>query len=139
VRRKGNSEKASSDADHVSEQSSILLLLGMPDAIDADWLLYIFYFSVPRIFEREIGVPLQLIVNTPGNVYLARFCEPFQSSRDIDAVAIYVAFVDYHVTGVYADAQLYPPIGVDPAIAPRQFLLYFEPAVYRVRGAVELD
>jgi hypothetical protein len=47
--------------------------------------------------------------------------------------------IDDHITGVYADAEFYPAIAIDPGIPIGQPTLHIEPAADRVYGAVKLD
>jgi hypothetical protein len=59
---------------------------------------------------------LQLIADTPRDVYLTRFREAFETSRDIDAVAVNVAIIADHIAGIDADAEPYLVIAIGPTI-----------------------
>ncbi len=86
----------------------------------------------PRVIGHRGAAAL-----APENT-LAGFRKALQPSRDIDAVAVYIPITDDHITGIYADAKLYPTIGIDPGVVLGQSSLYVEPATDGVNGALEL-
>jgi hypothetical protein len=52
-----------------------LSLFSVPDAIYPDRPCNILYPPLSFILKQKAGLALQLIADTPGDVYLARFCE----------------------------------------------------------------
>jgi hypothetical protein len=108
------------------------------DPKHADRPVDIFDPMFPLILKRYVGVAAKLIANTARHVDLPRLGQSFEASGNIDAVAVNISFVDDHVAGVDADAQLYSLI-VILQLAGSQFALDFDAAAHRVDGAVELD
>src|SRR6266581_7920555 len=82
---------------------------------------------------------LELVADGPSDVYFAGFGEPFQAGGDVDAVAVYVAIIGDHITGIDADAQPDAVIAIRRGFMCAQPPLYVEPAANRVCRAVEFD
>jgi hypothetical protein len=81
----------------------------------------------------------ELIVHTPGDVYVSGLCKAFQSSGDIYAVPVDITIVDDYIAGVYSDTEPYPAIGIGFSFTTGQFTLYFESTTYCVGSTVKLN
>jgi hypothetical protein len=79
-----------------------------------------------------------LITDTTRHIDLARFSQTFESGGDIDAVSVNISFIDDHITGVNADAELDSPIGLFRFMLC-QVALNINAAADGIEGAVELD
>lgn len=106
--------------------------------INPNWPFDIFDPPLASVFEGEVGITEQLIPHPARHINLSRLRQTFEPRGDIDAVSVNVAFVDDHVAGVDADAQLHPGIAVGP-LALGQPALNIDTATNRIDGAVELD
>ncbi len=76
------------------------------DAKNTNWPIDVLDPALTFVLERQIGIAEQLIADTAGYVDLARFGQAFEPGGDVDAVPVNIAFIDDHVTGVDADAEL---------------------------------
>jgi hypothetical protein len=81
----------------------------------------------------------ELVAHAPGDVGFPGFREAFQTSRDIDAIAVYVAIIGDHIAGIDADAESYLVIAIGLTIPLGNAVLYIERATYCVGRAVKFD
>lgn len=81
------------------------------DTINANWAVDVLDPAFALVFKAQVGVTKQLVADTPGHVDLAGLGQSFQPGCDIDAVAVNIPFIDDHIAGVNADAELYSPVG----------------------------
>ncbi len=110
------------------------------ERINADRLGDVFERHGAEIGGSEFEPSLDLAIGVLGKTDRAGLCDPFQSRRDIDAVAHQIAVALFnHVSQVDADAKLDPALRWQARIALDHAVLHLDGAAHRVDDATKLD
>src|SRR5260221_4622429 len=89
-------------------------------------------------FEGEVDLAPNLPVNIVGNTDTTRFCDPFETHRNVDPVTKDIVLFDNNITDVNADAEFDPLVLRHVDILLGHGALYFGGTSYRVDHAGEL-
>src|SRR6516164_403727 len=110
----------------------------VPNPVHTYWPSDVLDAPLAQILESKVQLVADLVIHCPGNTNPARLSERFEASRNIDAVAEDVVFLDDHV------AQIDPDAEPDPALLGHVRLTVDHPsldlygAAHRVDHAREL-
>ncbi len=92
-----------------------------------------------EIFETNLDLVRDVVVNRAGDQDAARLGHRLQAGSDVDAIAIEIAALDHHISQVDADAQHDPAIFWLIAIGGGHGLLQIDGELHGINGAAELD
>ena len=100
--------------------------------VDANGLGNVFKFMLSTVLEVHVDVFCSMLVGGGAQGNATRLSQPFNSSCDVYAIAVYVIAFDDHVTQIDADAYLQASFCWHPSVAFCRITLGGDCAAHRM-------